>query len=108
MLTSQQSAVLGIIERYFAVHGTGPTYREIATRFGCCKSNAFRIVTDLQERGFVSCAHGRRNSIFPLPHRGTALRRLIDTARAVAAGRASPESLAGPLAELGATSAEDR
>lgn len=52
-LTQRQSAVLSFISSYHALHGYGPSTREIAQSFGFTQTAAVQHVCALKRKGAV-------------------------------------------------------
>ena len=59
-MTSNQKQALDYINKYWAEKGHSPSYRDISsvTRGGL--GNAFKIVNDLQQRGFIHIDRGKK------------------------------------------------
>jgi SOS-response transcriptional repressor LexA len=64
-LTQVQQRVLGYIGRYIAEHdGVPPSFDEIMTEVGVVsKSGVHRIVTALEERGYIKRLHNRARTL---------------------------------------------
>tara|TARA_R110000824_G_scaffold483_2_gene3172 strand:- start:10429 stop:10719 length:291 start_codon:yes stop_codon:yes gene_type:complete len=65
-MTSNQKQALDYINKYWAEKGHSPSYRDISsvTRGGL--GNAFKIVNDLQQRGFIHIDRGKARAIYPM------------------------------------------
>jgi repressor LexA len=64
MLTSRQRDALIFIEDYQREQGRSPTYPEIADGLSISsKSGVHRLVTGLEERGFLARAHQHGNHV---------------------------------------------
>jgi len=63
-LTQQQARALAFIREYEAANGWCPSYAEIAEHIGVSgKSTVHRIISELQERGFVRHTPKKKRSI---------------------------------------------
>lgn len=63
-MTKRQAEALIFIKAFIAENRFSPSYDEIAAALGLkAKSNAFRVVCSLQERGFVKTRPGCARSI---------------------------------------------
>lgn len=62
-LTKRQREALDFIRAYSAERGVSPTFGEIASYMGKGKSDIFRILTGLEERGAIRRMRNRARSI---------------------------------------------
>lgn len=82
-LTPRQKDCLDFITAFYADHEYGPSYKEIEAALGLhSKSAVSRLVTGLEERGYVSFLKYRARSIIPISEqdRVAALEAKIDRA----------------------------
>lgn len=64
MLTRNQAMVLKFIDTFIRTEGYAPSYNEIASSLGIgTKSNAYRVVQQLKERGFVMNSPRRHRTV---------------------------------------------
>jgi repressor LexA len=63
-LTERQSALLAFIRAYDKAHGYTPSYDEMKVGMGYrSKDSIFRLITGLEERGFVLRIPGRARCV---------------------------------------------
>jgi SOS-response transcriptional repressor LexA len=53
-LTEKQQAVFDWISDFIAQHGYSPTFRQIASAFGCATTNAFSQCTLIRKKGWIT------------------------------------------------------
>ncbi len=63
-LSSREQEILEFIEEaLMSTGGTAPSFEEIGFAFGTCKSNAHRLVAQLQRRGYIDRHPGLNRSM---------------------------------------------
>ena len=68
MLTVRQHDTLAFIKAFDAANGVSPTFQEIAEGIGLrSKSGVHRLVSGLEERGFIRRLHYRERAIEIIP-----------------------------------------